>query len=116
MKYLSIFTLLAMLFVSCTNYKEDLLTDPNLCKTADMSFSADIAPILNNSCGTSDCHSAGGFAPGYLTNYMEIKTMVDNGKLLYRAGELRDMPPSGPLTDCQIEKIRSWIDAGAPNN
>lgn len=116
MKYLSIFALLALFFVSCTNYKEDLLTDPNLCNTENLSFSADILPILNNSCSTSDCHAAGGFAPGYLSNYDEVMIMIDNGKLLYRVGETRDMPPSGPLTECQIEKIRSWVDAGAPNN
>lgn len=116
MKLLSILAVLSLFMASCTNYKEELLSDPALCDTKNMSFSKNIAPILVNSCATTDCHSAGGFAPGYLSDFTEIKAMVDNGKLLYRIAETRDMPPSGPLKDCQIDQIRSWIDAGAPNN
>jgi hypothetical protein len=29
---------------------------------------------------------------------------------------VRDMPPGGPLTDCQIIFIQEWVSRGAPND
>ncbi len=116
MKYLTLLMVFSLFLVSCTNYKEDLLTDPALCVTDNVSFSKDIVPILNNSCNTTGCHTAGGFAPGYLTNHAEVIAMLDGGKLINRVAETMDMPPSGPLSDCQIDKIKAWVDQGAKNN
>jgi hypothetical protein len=28
----------------------------------------------------------------------------------------RSMPPDRPLTNCQIEQLKAWIDQGALNN
>ena len=33
-----------------------------------------------------------------------------------RVVKLRDMPPSGELTTCQISHFEQWINDGAPNN
>ncbi|MCB0609206.1 MAG: hypothetical protein H6562_22640 [Lewinellaceae bacterium] len=95
-------------------------TDCNpACNPANFGFAADILPIIKNSC--NGCHS--GTSPQgsvNLTDYNHIKGYVDNGSLLgaiQRQAGFNPMPPTGgPLSDCRIEQIRKWVDAGAPNN
>lgn len=84
-------------------------------------FAHDIAPIVFEHCGS--CHRPGGDAPFSLLTYDEVKK---------RAGQIaevtksRFMPPWLPLKDCgeflgrrglsdqQVELIKNWVDAGAP--
>ena len=91
--------------------------------TEEVTYAKDIAPILQRSC--ENCHRAGGAGPMPLTSYEEvrpwarsIKTRVSN----------RQMPPWGidknvgtqqfkndiSLSDAEIAKVSSWVDAGAP--
>jgi hypothetical protein len=93
----------------------------------DVTFSKDIAPILQRSC--QQCHNASGVAPMPLTTYEEvrpwsraIKTRTGLGP---RAGV---MPPwfveknigiqkfkhDPSLTDDEIATIARWVDSGAP--
>lgn len=89
------------------------------CDTSNMSFSQDIKAILNTYC--VNCHS--GSAPQgnvNLSSYANVKTYVNNGKLLgsitWSAG-YTPMPYGQPQLDsCYINKIKSWINNGAPNN
>jgi hypothetical protein len=85
----------------------------NACGT--FSFSADVQPIINSSCATSNsCHAAGSVnSGGPLTDYVkisahtsEIKFQVENGL----------MPKVGILTADQKNKIICWISNGARNN
>jgi len=89
------------------------------CDTSNMSLSADIQAILNTYC--INCHS-GSTPQGNvsLANYTDLKTYVDNGRLLgsitWSAG-YTPMPYGQPQLDsCYINKIKSWINNGAPNN
>jgi len=114
MKQISLLLLLALFIASCTSEnEEDLFGDP-VCETTNMSFSKDIAPIMNANCVA--CHTPNGTAPGFANTYDGVKDMVDNKELFRRIAIDKDMPPAGPLTDCQISKIKAWIDDGAPNN
>ena len=88
-----------------------------------VSFTKDVAPILQRSCQT--CHRPGAVAPMSLLTYEDvrpwarsIKTKVTN----------REMPPwhidrnigitkfknDPSLTDQEIATIAKWVDAGAP--
>jgi hypothetical protein len=90
---------------------------------APVSFTKDVAPILQRSCQT--CHRPGAVAPMSLMTYEDvrpwarsIKTKVTN----------REMPPwhidrnigitkfknDPSLTDQEIATISKWVDAGAP--
>jgi hypothetical protein len=91
--------------------------------TAPVTFSKDIAPILQRAC--QNCHRPGMMAPMSLLTYKDarpwarsIKTKVAN----------REMPPwfidkrvgiqkfknDPSLTDTEIQTIVRWVDSGAP--
>lgn len=108
--------LIVMTLNACYYDKEDLLYGDVQCDTTLVSFSADIMPVINNSCAISGCHVQGGSGNGIFENYDHIKAKVDNGSLTQRVLVQMDMPPSGPLSDCQLEHITQWINNGAQNN
>jgi len=106
-----------------------------------VSFSADIAPILNDHCAT--CHVTGS-EPGHMALYSEVSYQylvgvpseestlkrVEpgdpersyivhklNGTQVSVGGKGQPMPfGSQPLPDELQAKIRQWIALGAPNN
>ncbi|MFN4084111.1 MAG: c-type cytochrome domain-containing protein [Bacteroidia bacterium] len=91
----------------------------NPCDTSNVKFSTHVQPLIKNNC--QGCHSnslpSGGIA---LENYIEIKTIADNGKL---NGSINHLPgysamPKGTakMSNCNIRIIGKWIEAGAPNN
>lgn len=91
------------------------------CDETQYGFSAVIKPLIDNRC--VGCHGAVSPEAGIrLTTYAEIKATVDNGKLWGSVAHLSGytaMPyPAGSakLPDCQLNQIRHWIDAGAPND
>lgn len=85
------------------------------------SFSRDIAPIIYRYC--ADCHRPGESAPFSLLTYKDVKAHAHQIAAVTRK---RFMPPwlpaPGPfpledarrLTDAQIDTIRRWVEAGAP--
>jgi len=86
------------------------------CDTTNYTFTDAIMPIFNRSCATSiGCHASGS-SNRTMTTYEEIKPIVDLGLIRDRVLISKDMPPSGPLTDCDQIVIDKWITEGAPNN
>jgi uncharacterized membrane protein len=91
------------------------------CDTTNVTFAASVMPVIESRC--KGCHSGaspqGGIA---LTNHAQVKATVSNGTLwgsITHAGGFTAMPyPAGSakMPDCDIRKIKIWIDAGAPNN
>lgn len=81
----------------------------------------DIAPIIYRSC--TPCHRADDIGPMPFTNYAEVRPHIETIKV---ATQRRYMPPwiADPsyshfiqerlLTDAEIDMIRRWVDAGAP--
>ena len=120
------FSFVIAAFSSCyyDNYEElhPTLTGSN-CDTAKvMSYSNDIVPILNASCGTNNsCHGTTNTSTIDLTTYAGVNNTVING-LLYSAviwdGNASNMPKgsASKIPVCDITKIKKWIDAGAQNN
>ncbi len=90
------------------------------CDTEDVSFSADIRPIIENNC--LGCHRGANPVGGFsLETYEQVVAQVNSGRLYgavsWQSGFVA-MPygADSPLPDCDLDKIRAWIDAGAPNN
>lgn len=84
------------------------------CTSVKKSFSADVLPIIQNSCALAGCHIAGSLnGPGELTNYMEVFNARVNIRSAVSSGI---MPKTGTLTTAQKNSILCWIDAGASNN
>ncbi len=89
------------------------------CQTANRSFTQHIRPILQTYC--VGCHS--GPAPGAglnFTTHAGVVAAIPNGRLFgsidHQQGYIA-MPLGGAkMNACSIMQIKSWIEAGAPNN
>lgn len=89
------------------------------CDTSLFTYSGAVQPILTVHC--TGCHNNTTQSGGInLTTYNGVQTVALNGKL---AGSInwstgfKPMPQGGQkLSDCNIEQITKWINAGAPNN
>lgn len=104
---------------SCEYNTEDEVFAGIECKTEEMSYLADIKPVIENNCLT--CHSADILDGGVnLEDYNNLKFWVDNGRVQGAISHLPTfipMPPAGEeLSPCNKAKILSWIDEGALNN
>ena len=98
--------------------EEELYPDMS-CDTANISYEMDIEPILSDECYL--CHSqAINTANITLEGYQNLIEYVNNGRLLGAIKHLpgySPMPKNAPqLVECNIEKIETWINAGAPDN
>lgn len=111
---LSIAALLGSCYYDNEEDLYELWNAQNNCDTINVSFTEDILPIMANHCATPGCHVPGGAAPGILQTYEQISAFA--GGIRFRAIEVGDMPPSGPLSPCNQNLLKAWIDAGAPDN
>jgi tetratricopeptide (TPR) repeat protein len=88
---------------------------------APVTYAKDIAPLLNDRCAM--CHHASGPAPFPLVSYDDARR---HAAQIADVTRRRYMPPwkaepgSGPfigqhpLSEAEIDRIRQWVDAGAP--
>ena len=90
---------------------------------ADVTFTRDVAPILQQSC--QGCHRTGQMAPMSLMTYAEVRPWA---RAIRSKLSQRLMPPwyldktvgiqeyqnDISLSDAQIDTIVRWVDAGAP--
>ncbi len=122
---LLLLTLAAVLY-GCTDKKADQITpdpdDPGItCDTANLSFSADIMPILQQSCATVGCHNASTRAGGYnMNNFAGFDAAVKKGRVRgainHQSGYVSMPQMAAKLSDCEITKIEHWITIGSPDN
>lgn len=89
------------------------------CDTSQFTYSAIIAPIMQNNC--TACH--GGSAPDAgldLTTHAGVSSAASYLQLTERVSHapgFDPMPPTGDgLSTCQVTQIENWINAGMPNN
>lgn len=97
--------------ISCT--RDETEAEPPPCDSA-FGYMPDILPIIESNCSSAGCHD-GNAQIDYRT-YGALKEKVDNGDLTRRVLTLKDMPPASqpPLSEAELETIRMWILAGAP--
>ncbi len=100
---------------------QNLVCDPNagMCDTTSMSFSIDVNPILQNSC--IGCHNVNNVNGGVtLDSYIGVQTAANNGSLIgaitSSVGFVAMPYNANSLSDCNISKIRNWVNEGALNN
>lgn len=110
----------AVFFTGCYYDKEEnLYPASGNCDTTGVTFSGTVLPIIQGNCYA--CHSqAGGQGGIILEGHANVVIRVNDGKLLNvisHAAGFSPMPKNGQkLADCDIQRIRTWINAGAPNN
>jgi len=85
---------------------------------AAVSFRKDIWPFFQIKCNTPECHGKTGEAFPKYNTYVMIRAKIK--KIVKRLEDTKDpMPPpeSGiEVTREEIAMLKSWIDAGRPNN
>lgn len=99
----------------------DLECDPNVggCDTEDVSFFGFVKPLLESYC--IGCHSGAASSGGVdLTTHANVQVYANNGRLVgaidHQAG-FEAMPQGAAKLDkCSIDKIKSWVGAGALDN
>jgi hypothetical protein len=118
-KILALSVITFSIISGCYYHKEDALYGSN-CDTSNVTYSTTIKNLLTNY-GCLGCH-VGGNPPGgiNLETYSNVKVMVDNGRLygaITHSPGFRPMPDgAAKMNDCDIKKVKAWIDSGAPNN
>lgn len=109
---------LAVLGLSSCYYdnKEELYPfEGQNCETANLTYTTNIKVLVDKSCAVSGCHVSGAQTP-VLETYTQVKAIIDNGKFEQRVLVQKDMPTSGPLSDCEQSQLTQWIADGAPEN
>ena len=91
----------------------------NTCDSTAFKYAADIAPIMSTFC--NGCHGGSFPSAGINTStWSGLQASVTNGSLLgsvQHTGGFSFMPKGTAMMDeCNITKIRKWIQAGALNN
>ena len=113
--------LLTVLFWSCKyNSEEELYPPATSCSTDNVTYSGTVSNLLSTYACLS-CH-AGASPEGNvsLQGYTNVKTIANSGRLYGAISHLpgyHPMPQGAPMMNqCDINKIKAWIDAGALNN
>jgi len=119
-KILVLIVMVVFILSSCYYHKEDVLYPPSTCDTTHITYSTTINGIFNNY-GCLGCH-VGVNPPGgiNLETYSNVKIVVDNGRLygaITHSPGFRPMPDgAAKMNECDINKVKAWINTGAPNN
>lgn len=106
---------LAAILNSCSNKKE-ILSAVNTCSNTGSKFSTDVSPIIQTNCSINNgaCHGSGSInGPGPLLNFNQVKAAAADIETQVVS---RRMPLGSTLSQGDIDKIRCWVEAGAPNN
>ena len=112
----------AAIVAGCYNDKYDKLypTGTVACDTTTVTYAADIQPIFNAKCNTAGCHDATASGGYSFATHAGAQPAALNGKLIgcvtWTTGFV-PMPQNQPkLSDCEIDKLRRWVNQGALNN
>lgn len=128
MKYIFIFVLSIFTFIGCKHEPviSDILTNSDSCYADTVYYVNDIQPLFTANCAYSGCHNAQSHESGVdLSSYdavMQSDVVSVNSpthsnlyEVLTSSGE-KSMPPSGHLTQDQIDLFTKWMQQGARNN
>ncbi len=114
--------LVVIFFAGCENFsgpaKGEKKTVADPCDTVNVSYSKTIQPILQGNCYS--CHANAFQTVGVnMEGYSNVKRYADATLLVGVTSQLpgySQMPPPGPLSDCNKRLIRAWVNQGAKNN
>lgn len=124
---LSVLFLFLLTLEACS--KDEVVTPPpggggSNCDLSNVTFSATVWPIISSNC--TSCHTGANANKGILlTDYTTIKAQASipagsSGSLLgaitHASGNTAMPFGRTKLSDCNIDKITTWINAGMPNN
>jgi mono/diheme cytochrome c family protein len=120
---LCVMAVIILTFTACKKENEENLVNqqggPAVCDTSDMKYAANVLPILQSNCYS--CHGNGSTEGGIsLDGYSNVKQKVDANLLINVITHAPGYPamPNGlpKLSDCDINKIKAWVNLGALDN
>ena len=104
----------SLLFHGCYYDNAEELYPNSTCNLSNLSYDLVIKPIIDANCAISGCHVSGTGRKD-LSTYQGLKDVADDGRLHDRLVVKKDMPPSQPISNCDIAAIDAWINNGAPS-
>ena len=111
-------TFSAVFVVGCKYDKQELINSVSTCTIDSMTYTKDIQSIIQNNCYSCHAGTASGSFGINLDSYNDLKFEAQSGELLRRlvsTDPSEMMPKGGPrVSDCDINKINAWIQAGTP--
>jgi len=112
------FILLVVFAQSCYYDNEEELYpfESENCDTLSViTYENKIEGIIQGNCAVSGCHTGVSPTGGlFLDTYQQVKAIADNGNLTDRTIVQQDMPPSSPLSNCEMEAIQKWVNNNSP--
>jgi hypothetical protein len=117
MKLNTIFFLimLGLIFVACDDEEMPMGME---CETAGLTYTDDIASIINSTCALSGCHEMNSSTTFEMHDFATITAAVGFGRIIGAINQdagFSPMPRGGEkLEDCTIDMITAWINDGAP--
>ena len=107
---------LVVIVVFACKKDEDPKIDPpkDNCENTAYTYENDIKAIINSNCNVTGCHDGVNKDRKPMTNYDELKKLVDAGGVRTRALENKSMPPNGPLSQTMQDKLDCWMKDGSP--
>ncbi len=120
-KLLKSFFAIAVILIAFSSCKHDPLVVA--CNTSSYTYGKDVKPIMDAYC--TGCHKENSTEENggiYLNDWASLSAYVtdfpgDFKGAIDHAEGYSPMPDEAPkMPDCEITKLKNWIDAGAPNN
>ncbi|WJJ97899.1 c-type cytochrome [Algibacter luteus] len=107
---------ISMLLFNCSSDSNDDVKEQEMNPDpTTITYSANIASIINNNC--NQCHGStpSNGAPFSLTTYDDVKNRVD--RIIARVNNSTNpMPPSGQISSSLRDMIQQWKDDGLLEN
>jgi len=118
-------------FIECANNKENPTPAKTVTPLPDtVHFKTDIIPIFTNNCNSNGCHtgtipssrikldSADAYSQLMKSGSGYVDTLNPPNSVIYVSliSVSNPMPPTGKLSDYNIQLVLKWIQQGAKNN
>ncbi len=79
-----------------------------------VSYSTDVAPIISQSCGVTNCHDGSNSFRSTLTNYTGLFNNRLGSLSRINSGAMPKSP--GTISNADKQTVLCWLEDGAPNN
>lgn len=110
--------ILLMVFIASCKHEPSLVYAPvdGSCDTTNVSYSAQVKPILDANCISCHNSSASKNFDGYgqISAYLAGNASLFISNINYTGPQ--PMPPTGRLDTCQVRQCILWVQSGYPNN
>ena len=118
LKYLLILAILALGMAACGDDEEEPPMTTG-CEIDGVTYTNDIASIINTNCTTATCHNDEDLANDFsLESFQQTMAAASFGNFLpainHEAGFSRMPRGADKLPQCDIDMITAWIDADFP--